>query len=105
MVCKKCEKKLSKVAAPDPFTSSSSSIKDGSRKVGENKLLGRPGSSKNRFQVSPRASSLGYLSDPDKSPISPNVRTVSSQLRRIVRNIVTAVHTGKVCVRYAGNRS
>ncbi|GAW00482.1 postsynaptic protein cript [Lentinula edodes] len=50
MVCKKCEKKLSKVAAPDPFTSSSSSIKDGSRKVGENKLLSRPGSSKNRFQ-------------------------------------------------------
>ncbi|KAK0489196.1 PDZ-binding protein [Armillaria novae-zelandiae] len=50
MVCKKCEKKLSKVAAPDPFTSSSSSIKDGSRKVGENKLLTRPGSSKNRFQ-------------------------------------------------------
>ncbi|KAJ3770039.1 PDZ-binding protein [Lentinula raphanica] len=50
MVCKKCEKKLSKVAAPDPFTSSSSSIKDGSRRVGENKLLSRPGSSKNRFQ-------------------------------------------------------
>ncbi|KAE9396874.1 hypothetical protein BT96DRAFT_823993 [Gymnopus androsaceus JB14] len=50
MVCQKCEKKLSKVAAPDPFTSSSSSIKDGSRKVGENKLLSRPGSSKNRFQ-------------------------------------------------------
>ncbi|RDB23336.1 Cysteine-rich PDZ-binding protein [Hypsizygus marmoreus] len=50
MVCKKCETKLSKVAAPDPFTASSSSIKDGSRKVGENKLLSRPGSSKNRFQ-------------------------------------------------------
>ncbi|KAF9038469.1 PDZ-binding protein [Panaeolus papilionaceus] len=50
MVCKKCESKLSKVAAPDPFTASSSSIKDGSRKVGENKLLSRPGSSKNRFQ-------------------------------------------------------
>ncbi|KAF7770425.1 hypothetical protein Agabi119p4_6399 [Agaricus bisporus var. burnettii] len=50
MVCKKCEKKLSKLAAPDPFTSSSSSIKEGSRKVGENKLLNRPGSSKNRFQ-------------------------------------------------------
>ena len=43
--------KLSKLAAPDPFTSSSQSIKDGSRKVGENKLLTRPGSSKNRFQV------------------------------------------------------
>ncbi|KAI0317161.1 PDZ-binding protein [Amylostereum chailletii] len=52
MVCKKCEKKLSKVAAPDPFTSTSSSIKDGSRKIGENKLLSRPGGSsgsKNRF--------------------------------------------------------
>ncbi|PPQ67882.1 hypothetical protein CVT25_010321 [Psilocybe cyanescens] len=52
MVCKKCETKLSKVAAPDPFTASSSSIKDGTRKVGENKLLSRPGSSKNRFQAS-----------------------------------------------------
>ncbi|KAF8159485.1 PDZ-binding protein [Crassisporium funariophilum] len=52
MVCKKCESKLSKVAAPDPFTASSSSIKDGTRKVGENKLLSRPGSSKNRFQAS-----------------------------------------------------
>ncbi|KAJ7043726.1 hypothetical protein C8F04DRAFT_728357 [Mycena alexandri] len=51
MVCVKCEKKLSKLAAPDPFTSSSSSIKLGDRKVGENKLLSRPGSSKNRFQV------------------------------------------------------
>ncbi|KAH8110782.1 PDZ-binding protein [Phellopilus nigrolimitatus] len=38
MVCKKCEKKLSKVAAPDPFTSSSDSIRSGSRKIGENKL-------------------------------------------------------------------
>ncbi|TFK29686.1 hypothetical protein FA15DRAFT_609770 [Coprinopsis marcescibilis] len=45
MVCKKCESKLSKVAAPDPFTASSSSIKDGSRKVGENKLLSTPGAS------------------------------------------------------------
>lgn len=44
--------KLSKVAAPDPFTSTSQSVKDGSRRVGENKLLSRPGSSKNRFQVS-----------------------------------------------------
>ncbi|PCH36337.1 hypothetical protein WOLCODRAFT_134203, partial [Wolfiporia cocos MD-104 SS10] len=50
MVCKKCEGKLSKLAAPDPFKSSSASIKEGSRKVGENKLLTRPGSSKNRFQ-------------------------------------------------------
>ncbi|KAJ1306413.1 hypothetical protein OPQ81_007417 [Rhizoctonia solani] len=46
MVCQKCTKKLSKVAAPDPFAPSSSS-----RKVGENKLLtgrnvGGAGSSK-----------------------------------------------------------
>ncbi|CUA75676.1 Cysteine-rich PDZ-binding protein [Rhizoctonia solani] len=34
MVCGKCTKKLSKLAAPDPFAPSSSS-----RKVGENKLL------------------------------------------------------------------
>ncbi|EIN09502.1 hypothetical protein PUNSTDRAFT_101339 [Punctularia strigosozonata HHB-11173 SS5] len=45
MVCKKCEKKLSKVAAPDPFQSTSASIKDGSRKIGENKLIARPGGS------------------------------------------------------------
>ncbi|KAJ2980830.1 hypothetical protein NUW54_g10950 [Trametes sanguinea] len=50
MVCKKCENKTSKLAAPDPFKSTSQAIKEGSRKVGENKLLGRPGSSKNRFQ-------------------------------------------------------
>ncbi|KAK4687926.1 cysteine-rich PDZ-binding protein, partial [Tremellales sp. Uapishka_1] len=34
MVCKKCEKKTSTVAAPDPFQPSSST-----RKIGENKLL------------------------------------------------------------------
>ncbi|KAG8914345.1 hypothetical protein FRC03_009830 [Tulasnella sp. 419] len=39
MVCKKCEKKTSKLAAPDPFTATSSS----NRKIGENKLLSRPG--------------------------------------------------------------
>ncbi|KAK2463556.1 hypothetical protein APHAL10511_004307 [Amanita phalloides] len=51
MVCKKCEKKLSKLAAPDPFTSSSALIKEGSRKVGENKLLARPNpKAKIRFQ-------------------------------------------------------
>lgn len=47
-------KKLSKLAAPDPFKSSSSSIKDGSRKVGENKLLGKAGTaggSKSRYSV------------------------------------------------------
>ena len=43
--------KTSKLAAPDPFKSTSQAIKEGSRKVGENKLLSRPGSSKNRFQV------------------------------------------------------
>jgi hypothetical protein len=48
--------KLSKVAAPDPFTATSSSVKDGSRKIGDNKLIGRPSvggssSSKNRYQV------------------------------------------------------
>ncbi|KAI0061034.1 hypothetical protein BV25DRAFT_1806264 [Artomyces pyxidatus] len=42
MVCAKCEKKLSKVAAPDPFQSSSASIKEGSRQVGGSKLIGRP---------------------------------------------------------------
>nr|XP_031860479.1 uncharacterized protein CI109_004090 [Kwoniella shandongensis]KAA5527551.1 hypothetical protein CI109_004090 [Kwoniella shandongensis] len=34
MVCKKCEKKVSTLAAPDPFQPSSST-----RKIGENKLL------------------------------------------------------------------
>ncbi|KAI0048132.1 hypothetical protein FA95DRAFT_1558403 [Auriscalpium vulgare] len=42
MVCTKCEKKLSKVAAPDPFKSSSASIKEGSRNVGGSKLIGKP---------------------------------------------------------------
>ncbi|PIL24683.1 hypothetical protein GSI_12567 [Ganoderma sinense ZZ0214-1] len=54
MVCKKCEAKTSKLAAPDPFKSTSQAIKEGSRKVGENKLLTRPGSSKNRFQYIPQ---------------------------------------------------
>lgn len=58
--CCLCQK-LSKVAAPDPFQSTSSSIKDGSRKVGENKLLSRPGSSRNRFQVRPLLFLTGYL--------------------------------------------
>lgn len=42
--------KLSKVAAPDPFTASSDSIKAGSRKVGEMKL-----GKKTRYSVSRRA--------------------------------------------------
>ncbi|CCA70738.1 hypothetical protein PIIN_04672 [Serendipita indica DSM 11827] len=37
MVCSKCEKKLSKLAAPDPFNVTSS--KAGQRKVAENTLL------------------------------------------------------------------
>ena len=44
--------KTSKVAAPDPFTSTSQSIKEGTRKVGGTKLIGKPGVNKNRFQVS-----------------------------------------------------
>lgn len=48
--------KLSKVAAPDPFQSTSDGVKDGSRKIGEKKLIGRPSvggssSSKSRYQV------------------------------------------------------
>ncbi|KAG8998237.1 hypothetical protein FRB94_006977 [Tulasnella sp. JGI-2019a] len=39
MVCKKCEKKLSKLAAPDPSQASTSS----NRRIGENKLLTRQG--------------------------------------------------------------
>jgi len=51
MVCAKCEKKLSKLAAPDPFSASGSQ----QRKIGENKLLSRTGgagagSSTKRFQ-------------------------------------------------------
>jgi hypothetical protein len=50
--------KLSKVAAPDPFQPTTSSIKDGSRKVGGSNVLSRPQplkagpSSRNRFSVS-----------------------------------------------------
>ncbi|KAK0188643.1 hypothetical protein F5146DRAFT_674098 [Armillaria mellea] len=87
MVCKKCEKKLSKVAAPDPFTSSSSSIKDGSRKVGENKLLTRPGSSKNRFQVKSRFS-VGMCSNNMHSRIKGNVKIASRQSPRIKQSTV-----------------
>lgn len=43
--------KLSKVAAPDPFSSSSSQVASGSRRVGENKLLTKAGGSKSRFTV------------------------------------------------------
>ncbi|KAH9951212.1 microtubule-associated protein CRIPT-domain-containing protein [Amylocystis lapponica] len=50
LTCMCAHQKTSKLAAPDPFKSTSQSIKDGSRKIGENKLLSRPGSSKNRFQ-------------------------------------------------------
>ncbi|KAL7418466.1 hypothetical protein Q5752_006924 [Cryptotrichosporon argae] len=59
MVCKKCEKKTSTVAAPDPFKPGSSS-----RKIGENKLLSarakaapyaKPGSGISRGKVNPYA--------------------------------------------------
>ncbi|KAG8221026.1 hypothetical protein J3R82DRAFT_2536 [Butyriboletus roseoflavus] len=68
MVCKKCESKLSKIAAPDPFTSTSSSIREGSRRIGENKLLTRPGSSKNRFQVCINFLSLSVIDSWSKKP-------------------------------------
>ncbi|KDQ19690.1 hypothetical protein BOTBODRAFT_52011 [Botryobasidium botryosum FD-172 SS1] len=46
MYSQNCPKqKVSKLAAPDPFQPSGST-----RKVGENKLLGRPGTSSKRFQ-------------------------------------------------------
>lgn len=51
MVCKKCESKTSKLAAPDPFASSSSAIKSGSRKVGDNKLLRKAGGGKSNVRV------------------------------------------------------
>ncbi|EIM86816.1 uncharacterized protein STEHIDRAFT_121662 [Stereum hirsutum FP-91666 SS1] len=76
MVCKKCEKKLSKLAAPDPFTSTTSAIKDGSRKIGENKLIGRPkagpssagGSSSSKNRYSPYSSKCKDC----KSPVTQN---------------------------------
>ncbi|PVF92809.1 hypothetical protein CPB86DRAFT_790797 [Serendipita vermifera] len=37
MVCAKCEKKLSKLATPDPFNVTST--KEGKRKIGQNTLL------------------------------------------------------------------
>ncbi|KAJ3538942.1 hypothetical protein NMY22_g4952 [Coprinellus aureogranulatus] len=106
MVCKKCEKKLSKVAAPDPFTSSSSSIKDGSRKVGENKLLSRPGGSKNRYQARllslhlkrTLASCLMY------SRIRTNAKIASSHARRIRQSIAMAVPIGKDSVQFAAKQ-
>ncbi len=82
-----CSQKLSKVAAPDPFTSSSSSIKDGSRKVGENKLLTRPGSSKNRFQVKSRFL-VDMCSNNIHSRIKGNVKIASRQSPRIKQSTV-----------------
>ncbi|KAF8515958.1 PDZ-binding protein [Gautieria morchelliformis] len=49
MVCEKCTKKLSKVAAPDPFSSAGSQVASGSRRIGENKLLTKAGGSKSRY--------------------------------------------------------
>ena len=43
--------KLSKVAAPDPFSSAGSQVASGSRKIGENKLLAKAGGSKSRYTV------------------------------------------------------
>ncbi|KAI0289462.1 hypothetical protein BC826DRAFT_957231 [Russula brevipes] len=63
MVCTKCEKKLSKVAAPDPFQSTTASIKEGSRKIGENKLIGRP-----KPQEQPQAPAGVFLPQVRKIP-------------------------------------
>ncbi|KAF8315342.1 hypothetical protein DL93DRAFT_2057198 [Clavulina sp. PMI_390] len=65
MVCTKCEKKLSKLAAPDPFKPSSST-----RTIGENKLslasAGRAGTSTKRF------SPYGKTCKDCKSPTTQN---------------------------------
>ena len=86
-----CAQKTSKLAAPDPFKSTSQAIKEGSRKVGENKLLSRPGSSKNRFQV--RILSI-VLDDLEAHAVvashtKVNVRTVSPLSPRTRRSTVT----------------
>ncbi|WWC91623.1 uncharacterized protein L201_006569 [Kwoniella dendrophila CBS 6074] len=60
MVCKKCEKKLSTVAAPDPFQPSSST-----RKIGENKLLSA------RARASPYAKPGAAGSGTKKGSINP----------------------------------
>ncbi|KAL7415656.1 microtubule-associated protein CRIPT-domain-containing protein [Mrakia frigida] len=60
MVCKTCEKKLSRSAAPDPTQASTSS----NRKIGENKLL-----SSKRF--SPYSTLMGKCKD-CKSTVTQN---------------------------------
>eukprot|EP00051_Salpingoeca_urceolata_P020267 m.302665 g.302665 ORF g.302665 m.302665 type:complete len:100 (+) comp19581_c0_seq1:1599-1898(+) len=48
MVCTKCEKKLAKLGAPDTWKEGSrAKVEDGSRKLGENKLLS---GKKNKFK-------------------------------------------------------
>ncbi|KAJ9111829.1 hypothetical protein QFC20_002416 [Naganishia adeliensis] len=56
MVCKKCEKKITKLATTDPFKASSSKT----RTIGENKLL----SSKKAARASPYAKSTKCLDCP-----------------------------------------
>ncbi|PVZ99840.1 hypothetical protein BB558_004125 [Smittium angustum] len=47
MVCNKCQKKLGKVVTPDKWKEGSSNYKIGvNRKIGENKLLSKPSSSR-----------------------------------------------------------
>ena len=76
--------KLSKLAAPDPFTSSYSSIKNGSRVVGENKL-----SKKNRYTVrgGPTATYPQKCTHFCSSHTKGNVRTANSPLHRIPPSI------------------
>jgi cysteine-rich PDZ-binding protein len=77
----------------DPFTATSSSVKDGSRKIGENKLIGRPSvggssGSKHRFQVRGILSAMDSAIDYDISHINRSVRTASNLRPRTRRNIV-----------------
>lgn len=80
----------------DPFTATSSSVKDGSRKIGENKLIGRPSvggssGSKHRFQVRGILSVLSVVDsiiNYDISRINRSVRTASNLRHRTRRNIV-----------------
>lgn len=103
--------KLSKVAAPDPFTSSSSAIKEGTRKVGGgNALLSRPGpskttfgppsagGSKNRFTVRnvhtlhplyPRVDPTLFLPPPGNSRRDRSVKIVNKRRRKTARNTAT----------------
>jgi hypothetical protein len=118
--------KLSKLAAPDPFKSSSSAIKTGERKVGENKLISKPGSSKlgskNRYQV--RNDRLvartvvltilqpyqGKCKDCKSSTTQNNAKYCHGQLKvspsivRVLPFPIQVVPTRKVSARYAVNK-